>query len=90
MVKNVKVDVLVPAEVVDGVEANCYRILPDPEESGKYLLDWLFKEPDADCAMVVSRVRIPSGLLRTFEAEAARTGSSDVSGLKIRFSEVAG
>lgn len=95
MPKSVTADILVPAEQVEGQKANCYRIIddPDPENDG-YLVDWMWFEKgegdDADCATVVSRVRIPPGLMKTFQADASKIGAADVSGLKIRFSDVAG
>ena len=90
--KSVNVDILVPAEEVSGRVANCYRILEDPDSNG-YMIDWLFFEGTgdaADCATVVSRVRIPPGLMKTFQADASKIGTADVSSLKIRFGDVAG
>lgn len=95
MPKSVTADILVPADEVEGREANCYRIIddPDPDRDG-YLVDWMWFEKgtdgDADCATVVARVRIPPGLMKTFQADASRIGTADVSTLKIRFGEVAG
>lgn len=86
-------DILVPAEEVEGREVNCYRITDDPDRDG-YVLDWMWFEKgengDADCATVVSRVRISAALMRTFQADASRIGTSDVSSLKIRFGGAVG
>lgn len=81
--------VIVPEDVVEGVNVNSFRVLDDPTGDG-YLLDFCLYDPETECAKVVSRLRASGGLVSAIGERLGKTGAADVQKLTVRFSDLAG
>ena len=73
------VGVLIPPELVGGVDADSFRLVQDPNEEGRYFMDFLVLDPETETAQVVGRVRVRPPLLLAIGDHVARVGSADLS-----------
>ncbi len=86
MPKDVNAGVLLPAGEVEGVDANCFRVLPNP--GGGYFLDFCAYDKAEECAIVVRRLRLKSGLLKALAESLG--DQDDIIQLDVRFGDLRG
>lgn len=83
-VQEADMGVLVPSHLVEGVDADSFRLIEDEENEGRYLMDFCRRDAESGCVEVVSRVRVTPSLLVAVGAHIGQAGSADLSALVSR------